>query len=110
MPAVLDLDPMLRPARLIGPVTSLRRVRAASQRRKQWQKLDRPLDCHPLHRGPFVGDVLMTSDEHREDDLRLIWRELRRLRKASERLLVLTGIAYGLGLGLAFLMVARMFA
>jgi len=52
----------------------------------------------------------MTSDEHREDDLRLIWRELRRLRKASERLLVLTGIVYGLSLGLALLMVARMFA
>jgi hypothetical protein len=75
-------------------------------------RIDRPLGCRPLHRGPLVGDVLMTSDpeQHREDDIRLIWRELRRLRKASERLLVLTGIVYGLSLGLALLMVARMFA
>ena len=44
------------------------------------------------------------------DELAKLRRELRLLRRSTERLFWINGIVFGAGLGLALLMVARMFA
>jgi hypothetical protein len=54
----------------------------------------------------------MTSDEQYDlrDDIRLVWRELRRLRKSVEWLLLMNGVVFGLGIGASvFYLITRGF-
>jgi hypothetical protein len=63
-------------------------------------------------RGDLLASPMMSDLERHHDpldDIRLVWRELRRLRKATERLLLITGVAYGLAGGALLVYLVRMF-